>query len=136
MVVSEIEEVRRKVAAILTPQHELQSVIDEMYLGNKHLVLSQTPIRAEGLQVRIADKQIPLGSLSSGEKQLLQVLLEVLATGDSTAMIDEPELSLHVDWQQRLIASMRRINPGAQLLLATHSPEVMVDVDERCVFEL
>ncbi|SFR79633.1 Predicted ATP-binding protein involved in virulence [Agromyces sp. CF514] len=133
MVVSQIQEVYERVEAILAPQLELQAVIDEMYLGNKHLVLSQ---RADALQVMLADKQIPLASLSSGEKQLLQVLLAVLAVGGSTVMIDEPELSLHVDWQQRLVASMRRINPRAQLLLATHSPEVMVDVPEEHVFEL
>lgn len=135
MVVSQIQDVYGRVEQILVPQLELQAVIDEMYLGNKHLVLSQ-PQRSDALQVMLADKQIPLGSLSSGEKQLLQVLLEVLAVGDSTAMIDEPELSLHVDWQQRLVASMRRINSEAQLLLATHSPEVMVDVPDECVFEL
>ncbi|GAA1791031.1 AAA family ATPase [Agromyces lapidis] len=133
MVVSQIQEVYARVEEVLAPQFELQAVIDEMYLGNKHLVLNQ---RSDALQVVLADKQIPLASLSSGEKQLLQVLLAVLSAGSSTVMIDEPELSLHVDWQQRLVASMQRINPRAQLLLATHSPEVMVDVPDQRVFEL
>ena len=51
-------------------------------------------------------------------------------------MIDEPELSLHPDWQKGLVGSMRRVNPEAQFLLATHSPELMIDVDDDCVFEL
>jgi putative hydrolase of the HAD superfamily len=59
-----------------------------------------------------------------------------LAADDSTVMIDEPELSMHVDWQQVLVASMRRVNPDCQLLLATHSPEVMADVADDKVFEL
>ncbi|GLB67888.1 AAA family ATPase [Arthrobacter mangrovi] len=136
-VVAEIKQVRREVEEALGPQLELQSVIGEMYLGNKHLFLDK---RERGfssqLEVRIADKVIPLSSLSSGEKQLLHVLLEVLAIGPSTIMIDEPELSLHVDWQQSLILSMQRVNPEAQLLLATHSPEVMMDIQDRYVFEL
>lgn len=134
LVVAEIQAVRGRVEEHVKPQRELQSVIDEMYLGNKHLEL--TSRSNDGLSIRIGKKTIPLTSLSSGEKQLLQVLLEVLAIGESTVMIDEPELSLHVDWQQRLIPSMRRINPDAQLLLATHSPEVMVEIDDRHVFEL
>ena len=43
---------------------------------------------------------------------------------------------MHVDWQQVLVAAMKRVNPDCQLLLATHSPEVMADVADKYVFEL
>ncbi len=137
-VVIEIEEVRQHVAKILEPQREFQSVIDEMYAGNKHLVLRRTraAMSPQPLSVWVGDKVIPLKSLSSGEKQLLQILLEALDAEEDTIMIDEPELSMHVDWQQRLVASLRRVNPNCQLLLATHSPEVMADVPNKLVFEL
>ncbi|MFC9832568.1 AAA family ATPase [Rhodococcus sp. NPDC127530] len=140
-VVGKIEEVREKVDYILRPQKELQSVIDEMYLGNKHLVLNKSPQRAmrpfgDSIEITVDGTQVPLWALSSGEKQLLQLLLQVLSAGKSIVMIDEPEISLHVDWQERVVNSMHRINPDAQLLLATHSPEVMVDVEDECVFEL
>lgn len=136
-VVSEIEQVRRATGEVLLPQLEFQSVIDGMYIGNKHLRFpSRNSVHVPSMQVMIADKAIPLQSLSSGEKQLLQILLETLVAGTSTIMIDEPELSLHVDWQNRLVASMLRVNRHCQLLLATHSPEVQVDVDEKNVFEL
>ncbi|TCN55926.1 putative ATP-binding protein involved in virulence [Rhodococcus sp. SMB37] len=136
-VAAEIEAVRTIVDEILAPQRELQSLIDEMYTGNKHLTLDPPTLRKpHSIGVEVEGGMIPLRSLSSGEKQLLTLLIEVLAVGESTVMIDEPELSLHVDWQQQLIPSMRRINPNAQLLLATHSPEIMIDVDDECVFEL
>lgn len=63
-------------------------------------------------------------------------MLEVLAADANTVMIDEPELSLHVDWQQVLVASMQKVNPECQMLLATHSPEVMADVPDELVFQL
>jgi predicted ATPase len=137
-VVTRIRSIMKQIDQVLAPQHELQSVIDEMYIGNKHLVLG--PARSSNgrrnIGVRINDESIPLHALSSGEKQLLQILLETLAVGESTIMIDEPELSLHPDWQKGLVGSMRRVNVDAQFILATHSPELMVGVDDDCVFEL
>jgi len=84
----------------------------------------------------VNDEKIPLESLSSGEKQLMQILLEVMAGGVNAVIIDEPELSMHVDWQNRLVASMRTVNPESQLVLATHSPEVMANLDEKYIFQL
>jgi energy-coupling factor transporter ATP-binding protein EcfA2 len=139
-VVSEIQEVRRETDNVLLPQREFQNVIDSMYTGDKHLVLGAPRIpRLAGsvaLRVELGDRQIPLKSLSSGEKQLLQILLEVLGASGETVMIDEPELSLHVNWQQQLVGSMQRVNQDCQLLLATHSPEIMADVADEHVFEL
>lgn len=138
-VVFDIQEVRKETDAVLTPQKELQRLIDSMYTGNKHLVLGapRSPrVGATSLRVEIGDRQIPLKSLSSGEKQLLQILLEVLGASAETVMIDEPELSLHVNWQQQLVVSMQRVNEDCQLLLATHSPEIMADVPTKHVFEL
>nr|WP_290806129.1 AAA family ATPase [Herbiconiux sp.] len=135
-VVAKIVEVQKQADEVLRPQREFQAVIDEFYSGDKHLILNRTPSPRDALSIEIGDRAIPLKALSSGEKQLLQLLLEVLAAEDTTVMIDEPELSMHVDWQQRLVQSMRRINPNCQLILATHSPEVMVDVDDAVIFEL
>jgi predicted ATPase len=139
-VVSEIQEVRRETDEVLSPQREFQRIIDSMYAGNKHLVLSspRAPRTAGSppIGIRVQDKSIPLKSLSSGEKQLLQILLETLGASGETVMIDEPELSLHVVWQRELVDSMQRVNEDCQLLLATHSPEIMAEVPDDCVFEL
>lgn len=79
---------------------------------------------------------MPLESLSSGERQLLQILLETLAVDNSSIIIDEPELSMHVDWQRELIAAMYLVNPDCQLVLATHSPEIVAASPSGSVFEL
>lgn len=66
-------------------------------------------------------------NLSSGEKQLLIILGEALIQrGDSFIFLaDEPELSLHIDWQEKLVPSLRKINPSSQIIFATHSPDIV-----------
>lgn len=136
-VVARIQTINAMIDDIRAPQRELQAVIEEMYIGNKHLEFEVSVPRSLGTLSIVNDTdRIPLTSLSSGEKQLLQILLETLAAETSAVLIDEPELSLHPDWQKRLVGSMRRVNSGAQFILATHSPDLMIHVPYRCVFEL
>ena len=67
--------------------------------------------------------------LSSGEKQMLVILLTVLVEDNQhyVLLMDEPEISLHIDWQQRLIGLIRELNPNAQIILTTHSPALIMD---------
>ncbi len=67
--------------------------------------------------------------LSSGEKQMLVILLTVLVQdGEHTVLfMDEPEASLHIEWQQRLISMLRELNPNVQLIISTHSPAVIME---------
>jgi predicted ATP-dependent endonuclease of OLD family len=51
-------------------------------------------------------------------------------------IIDEPELSMHIDWQHDLLAALRVLNPQCQIIVATHSPEVMADVPDDKIFRL
>lgn len=64
--------------------------------------------------------------LSSGEKQLIILLAEALLQKrqEYVFLADEPELSLHIAWQRMVIPAVRKINPNAQIIVATHSPEV------------
>ena len=76
----------------------------------------------------IKNKQgvIPYERLSSGEKQLLILLTESLLQKQKphVFLADEPELSLHIQWQRMVIPAIRQLNPQAQVIAATHSPEV------------
>ena len=75
--------------------------------------------------------------LSSGEKQLLIILGESLLQEKNPQIYiaDEPELSLHVAWQQQLVDNLRAINPNAQLFVATHSPDIVSSYGEN-VFDM
>jgi ABC-type cobalamin/Fe3+-siderophores transport system ATPase subunit len=64
--------------------------------------------------------------LSSGEKQLLIILLTVLCQDEkpSILLMDEPEISLDVSWQFELLSTIRELNPNCQLIIVTHSPAI------------
>ncbi len=76
--------------------------------------------------------------LSSGEKQMLIILLTVLVQNRQpcTLFMDEPEVSLHVEWQQRLVHLIRDLNPNVQVILTTHSPAVIMDGWADCVTDV
>lgn len=69
---------------------------------------------------------LPLAKLSSGEKQLLILFIEALLQRKHPYIFlaDEPELSLHISWQRNIISAIRSLNPNAQIVVATHSPEI------------
>ncbi|MBK9769264.1 MAG: AAA family ATPase [Candidatus Obscuribacter sp.] len=75
------------------------------------------------LNLKDANKTVQINDLSSGEKQLFIVLAEALLNPrkEWVYIADEPELSLHVNWQSVLVDSIRRISKNAQLIFATHS---------------
>lgn len=67
--------------------------------------------------------------LSSGEKQLLIILIHCLIMGgvENIVFWDEPEISLHIDWQRVLIRKARELNPNGQFIIATHSPSLIYE---------
>jgi energy-coupling factor transporter ATP-binding protein EcfA2 len=75
------------------------------------------------------NNEITAYQLSSGEKQMLVILLTVLVQDNKPAIIfmDEPEISLHFDWQKKLIQYIRELNPNIQIILATHSPAIIME---------
>ncbi len=77
---------------------------------------------------QIGETLVPY-QLSSGEKQLLVILLTVLVEDrlPYVLFMDEPEVSLHVEWQQRLIETIMKMNPNVQIILTTHSPAVIMN---------
>lgn len=71
------------------------------------------------------DKLTP-ADLSSGEKQILLLLLRIflLNENESVVLIDEPENSLDISWQYKLIDILTQLNPNAQFFITTHSPSI------------
>ena len=90
------------------------------------------------LLLKHENKVISPGELSSGEKQMLVLLINTLLLLKKECIVfwDEPELSMHVDWQKILIATMQKINPNMQLIIATHSPFIIYDGWENRVVNI
>ncbi len=130
-VIADIEDVELKVERIQKPRSEFTRILGDMLSTGKNIKLGERDIQAFA-----NGDDIGLENLSSGEKQLLRICVDVLLADGKPVLIDEPELSMHIDWQRKLIPALRDIAPGSQLIIATHSPEIMAAISERHIFEL
>jgi predicted ATP-binding protein involved in virulence len=91
------------------------------------------------IEVRFAglDDGRPLSSLSSGEAQIFIMLTNLVfnpsAQRANVFIIDEPELSLHVHWQELFVDSMLSANERIQFIMATHAPSIILERLTQCV---
>ncbi|MCY3739672.1 MAG: AAA family ATPase [Candidatus Poribacteria bacterium] len=76
----------------------------------------------DGITVGEAKDAISSDKLSSGEKQMFSFLCYNAFRQDTAIFIDEPELSLHIDWQRLLLPTLLDQSTGNQFFIATHSP--------------
>lgn len=132
-VVLDINEVEERIEKALEPQTKLQTLVSRLITGPKQIDFHPTRITATTTSDR---KEISLERLSSGERQLIRILVEALSAGGRPIIIDEPEISMHVDWQHVLIESIRTVDEDAQVITATHSPEIMAEITDERIFEL
>ena len=74
--------------------------------------------------------EFDINSLSSGEKQLFlrAMTLKMLDINNSVILIDEPEISLHPKWQQKIVKVYESIGENNQIIIATHSPHIVSSV--------
>lgn len=76
---------------------------------------------------------IKFDKLSMGEKQILLLLLMVSNTeeGPCVFFMDEPDLSMHIDWKEILVTELHNLNPNMQIILSTHAPSVITGWHDR-----
>ncbi|GLY10352.1 AAA family ATPase [Pseudobacillus badius] len=95
----------------------------KIYYYNKENKLVFTNIEISG------SEKLDLNLLSSGEKQLVIFfifsLIDFKRKHSKLLLIDEPELSLHIEWQSRLLPLLINRNNNSQIIVATHSPDIM-----------
>jgi predicted ATP-dependent endonuclease of OLD family len=107
----------------LEPRDAFVKILDAMFHRKQAEVLPS----GEMVFHSKSGKTLEITELSSGEKQLFIILGEALLQKDAewTYIADEPELSLHVDWQEVLVDNLRALNPNSQVIFATHSPDII-----------
>ena len=117
-----LDEVRHRIEAmeharlsVMTPLDEVKSLIGRLF-DHKGINF--------GSKMSFGDAagSIDSNKLSSGEKQMLSFVCYNAFYDDSVIFIDEPELSLHADWQRQLFAILQRQKSSNQFIVATHSP--------------
>lgn len=127
-------EAHAKAAEVAAEKGHFLDVVDALFADTgKRIVRSSNEIEFEQMGEIIQPHQ-----LSSGEKQMLIILLTVLVQnhGHRVLFMDEPEVSLHIEWQQKLIGLIRDLNPNVQIILTTHSPAVIMDGWVDCVTDV
>lgn len=114
-----------KAQALAERKTTFQDIIDDLFADTgKKIIRSENEIRFS----QIGETLIPY-QLSSGEKQILAILLTVLVEDNQPYVLfmDEPEVSLHIEWQKQLIDLILRLNPNVQIILTTHSPAMIMN---------
>lgn len=114
-----------KAAEVSIPKTMFQNIIDNLFKDTGKVI----DRKSNEIQFVQDGTTLTPYQLSSGEKQILVIMLTVLVeNGEPHALLmDEPEISLHIEWQQKLIGLIRELNPKAQIILSTHSPALIMD---------
>ncbi|MGU3493377.1 AAA family ATPase [Xanthobacteraceae bacterium A53D] len=122
---------QEKIDKVYSQRDRFREIINTLLQRKQMLILSSNELQFRSRTGKVLNAQM----LSSGEKQLLILLSEALLQREMPAIFiaDEPELSLHVLWQERLIASLRAINPSAQIIAATHSPDIVGPLVDQAI---
>ncbi len=104
-----------------------RDIIDSMFSDtNKKIDLESTK---KASSVKFRDINLDFTELSSGEKQLLVIYMNILLKENKPfiLMMDEPENSLHSNWQINFVDNIRKLNENVQIIIATHNPLLMLD---------
>jgi len=125
-----VEDVKRKLQVL----DDLSNKIDLLVkiINNRFLYKQLSINKKDGFIFHTPDgKTLSAQSLSSGEQHELVLLYQLLfmVKPESLILIDEPELSLHVAWQQQFLKDLQEITKlaGFDFLIATHSPQIIHD---------
>ena len=110
-----IEQMEGRRDQIMSPLDAVRGVVEKLF--------THTGIKIGG-RISFGDAANAVNSelLSAGEKQMLSFICYNAFYKDSVIFIDEPELSLHVDWQRQLFPIMESQGNNNQFIIATHSP--------------
>ncbi|MCU0444650.1 MAG: ATP-binding protein [Microscillaceae bacterium] len=109
--------------SILDTDKKCQEIVNQAFSKTEKKILINGK---SDINFQVGDKTLSPYELSSGEKQLLIILLKVLIQDNQPyiLLMDEPEISLHLDWQEQLIDNIHQLNENCQIILATHSPAI------------
>ncbi len=131
--------ISRNVQAMVREWEKVSSRKNEIY-SQRQLFLEKLRNLLQDKEVHTTDRNeleicvlnrpsqvLRMVDLSSGEKQMIVMLSEALLERQTAHIYiaDEPELSLHIQWQEVLVDLLTELNPNAQIVFATHSPDVI-----------
>lgn len=123
-VIQLINDMQNKKSMLLSKFNKFKSEINVFLSQGKSISFNETGL----FKVDKDGMELELQSLSSGEKHLLVILGRVCLSsfvGSTVFIADEPELSLHLEWQREILPAISRLSPETQIIVATHSPAII-----------
>ena len=124
-----------EIMKLYLPIEQTKGIINKFFKESK----KELQVDTQGeFQVRFSnDRVAKVYELSSGEKQIITMLGHLIffeerfKTDTGIFIIDEPEVSLHLAWQEIFVSSILEASPKTQFILATHSPAILGEHDEE-----
>lgn len=122
LILNMIQELNRE-SETLRSINKLMEVYNEYIGPDKYLEISD---EAAIVKFKESDNSHNLDALSSGEKHLLVLLTIFVIEGSKRQlfMVDEPEISLNMRWQKKLLPLLHELAPNAEIIVASHSPSI------------
>ena len=130
--VDNLDDVEKKIEQTMVPIESFKLTVQKLFSGGKTITTTDNQIQV----ILKSGDSLSISNLSSGEKHLIKILFEAMTADSNSILIDEPELSMHIDWQRIFIQTVQSLNPNCQLILASHSPEIMAEIDDKKIFKL
>lgn len=93
--------------------------------------------RKQSLSYEYEGKPFPLNSLSSGEREVVNIVFDFILRTSSHCIVffDEPELHLHPELSYKLLQALRSAGTENQFVFCTHSPDIITaSLDQTVVF--
>ena len=117
---------------------EINGIFDILDMDTRLIGMSTETTEILPIFTNLSEDKFDINELSSGEKQLFlrTLAIRMLNPENSIILIDEPELSLHPKWQQRIVDVYRKIGENNQIIIATHSPHILGSVKKENIILL
>ena len=117
---------------------EINGIFDILDMDTRLIGMSTETTEILPIFTNLSEDKFDINELSSGEKQLFlrTLAIRMLNPENSIILIDEPELSLHPKWQQRIVDVYRKIGKNNQIIIATHSPHILGSVRKENIMLL
>lgn len=131
-VVGNLDRVERRIEKSVAPVERFRETLNRLFSNGKRV----SPQSAALTITLDSGLVLSPAALSSGEKHLLKLLLTAMTAEGNTVIIDEPELSMHIDWQRAFVSTVHTLNPDCQLIMATHSPEIMAELADSKIVKI
>lgn len=126
-------EIRFELDQLLMLNHESNS-FKEDFINSINFFFKESEKTVEiidnNLKIHLKNgESIEYKHLSSGERQIIYIFLKVIKASFTNAIIlmDEPEISLHLSWQESLLSQIRKVNKNSQIIVVTHSPAIVMN---------